>query len=515
MKEKKICENNACQYENDANTNFCVQCGALFTTNGASTSTPVPATLLGTEVCEHENNGNGKFCIKCGEPFVNDLEPSATATNHEPKGSDQVPPIQKKKSPSFLNKKLLIMLGALLVVLFGSYWILEKTFSNKDSLIATLEQVVVSDDADKFYEALTINDASDVEKKAYKQYLKENDVSEIANTLVKSISVLHESDQLLTQVATEDSEVDQFKVIKIKKFGLFNSYEIQPIKFKVFAETNSNAIEVSIDGQNKRLSTDESVSISKYLPGKYPYTVLWETEIGSVTVERQVDIWPSESNVLDGSLPMYEVDLIDGPYDEWNYLINGKQLNLKKYIVDGRFVVPEGVEFKLVATFKENGVLYESEPVQINGSAYPEFSFLKYEQKLELEAAKQELEREKEYAKQVAESEISSLIQNYLTIYSYGYVDALNTVISTDSAFYAQQAKYLQSLLDKNTQAEIDEYDIVSVQENGGGSYTVTVDELYTIIKPDANPKEVKQKSIYTVKLIDGEYLITGLKLGQ
>lgn len=511
MIEKKICENNACQHENDANTKFCVKCGEPFTTTAPS-ATPAP-TLLEPEVCEHVNNGNGKFCVKCGEPFVNDLEPSETVTNYETKVSEQVAPIQKKKSPSFLNKKLAIILGALLIVLAGSYWILEKTFSNKDSLITTLEQVVVSDDANKFYEALTI-DASDAEKKAYKEYLKESDVSEIANTLVKSISVLHESNQLLAQAATEDSEVDQFKIVKTKKFGVFKSYEIQPVKFKVFAETNSDAIEVSLNGQNKKLSTDESVSIGEYLPGKYTYAVLWETEIDSVKEERQVEIWPSESYVLDGNLSMYEVDLIDGPYDAWNYLINGKQLDLKKYAVDGRLVVPEGVEFKLVATFKEGGVLYESEPVEITGSTYPDFNFPTYEQKLEMEAAKQEAEREREYAKQEAEAGIRSLIGEYLRIYSYGYVEDLHTVISTDSAFYAQQTKYLQGLNDKNIQAEISDYDIVSVQEKSGGSYTVTVDERYMIYNPDANPKEVKQKSIYSVKFINGNFYITGLKLG-
>ena len=512
MKETKICENNACQHENDVSTKFCVKCGELFTTNTASSATPaLAAALFESEVCEHVNNGNGKFCVKCGEPFVNDSEPSKMATNYE---SEQAPPIQKKTSPSFLNKKLAIILGALIVVFSGSWFILEKMFSNKDSLITTLEQVVVSDDVDKFYEALTIDDASDGEKKAYKEYLKENDVSEIANTLVKSISILHDSDQLLTYAATADSEADHFKIVKTKKFGLFQSYEIQPIKFKVVAETNSDAIEVTLDGQKKQLSTEENIDVGEFLPGKYTYVVSWENEIGSVTEEQEIYVWPGESNILDGSLSMYEVDLFEGSYDEWSYLINGKQLDLKEYAVDGRLVVPEGVEFMLVATFKEDGVLYESEPVQIIGSTYLEFSFPKYEQKLELEAAKEEAAREREYAKQEAESEISSLLRDYLTIYSYGYVDSLSSVVSTESAFYGQQTKYLQSLIDKNTQAEIDEYDIVSIQENGVGSYTVTVDEVYTIYQPDANPKEVKQKSIYTVKLIDDEFYITGFKLG-
>lgn len=233
MNEKKICENNACQYENDANTKFCIKCGDPCTTDVASTHTQAPvAELFEPKVCEHVHNGNGNFCVKCGERFVNDSEPSAMAINYETEVSEQVLSVQKKKTPSFLNKKLAIILGTFVIVIAGSWWYLEKTFSNKNSLITTLEQVVVSDDAEKFYEALTIGDASNVEKKAYKEYLKENDVSQIANTLVKLISVLHESDLLLTKAAMEDSEVDQFKIVKTKKFGVFQSYEIQPIKFK-------------------------------------------------------------------------------------------------------------------------------------------------------------------------------------------------------------------------------------------------------------------------------------------
>lgn len=514
MKEKKICENVECQYENEVNTKFCVKCGEPFTGAVTTPSPWGPAKISSSEVCAHENNGNGKFCVKCGEPFENELEAPIVVKNDEPKVSNQEPPVNKKNSSPFLNKKLAIILGALLVLLSGGYWILNKTFSNKDSLIATFEEVVGSEDVDKFYEALTINDASDLEKKAYKQYLKEHDLSQMANALIKSINGLQKSDELLTQVSTEESQVSQFKVIKTKKFGVFHSYKILPIKFTLVAESNSDSIKVSIDGQNKQLSPDKNLSMGEYLPGEYPYTLKWETDFGSVKVERSVDILPSKTTVLDGNLPMAEVYLNDELYDEWNYLINGKQIDLDKYLVDGRLDVPEDGKFKLVATFKDDGVLYESEPVNIKGNTNPEFSFPTYEKKLEFEANKQSEEREKMQAKQVAESEISSLIQDYLTIYSSGYLDALNTVISTDSAFYDQQTKYLQNLLNKNVQSEINDYKIVSITDNGGGSYVVTVDETYTINKPDASPKEVKQKSIYTVKLIGGQYFITGLKLG-
>lgn len=511
MTQKKLCENQACQQENDVNTKFCVKCGQPFTTTSESAPKLSP---IKPDVCVHVNNGTGKFCVKCGELFVNNDEPSIPVAHDKIRRNHELRQVQKKKS-SFMNKKLAVILAALLVVIVASWWILEKTLSNKDSLTTTLEQVVVSGDVNKLYEVLTLVEVSDVEKKAYKEYLKENGVSEIANTLVKSINVLHESNQLLTQAATEDSEADQFKIVKTKKIVVFQSYEIRPIKFKIFAETNSDDIELSMAGENKQLSVEENVAVGEYLPGEYPYSLTWSNEIGSVKKERKFYVRPTKSNVLDGTLPMYEVDLIDGPYNEWTYLINGKQLDLKQYVDDGRLVVPEDMEFTLVATFKEGAVVYESEPVQITGTTYPDFNFPKYKQKLEMEVAKEEAEREREEAKLEAEVKIATLISDYLMIYSNGYVDALDTVISTDSEFYSQQTKYLQSLNDKNTQAEVNDYNIVSFKENGSDSYTVIVDERYTIYTPNANPNQVTQKSIYTVKLIGSDYYITGLKLGK
>lgn len=143
--------------------------------------------------------------------------------------------------------------------------------------------------------------------------------------------------------------------------------------------------------------------------------------------------------------------------------------------------MPEGEVFKLLAAFKEDDVFYESEPVEIMDSTYPEFNFPKYEQKLEIEAAEQEDERERKYAKRETELKIASLIRDYLIIYSYGYLDTIDTVISTDSAFYAQQTKYLHEFIDKDIQTEIGDYSIVSFKENSIGSYTVTVGVLHDI----------------------------------
>ena len=183
MTQVKICE--TCQHENVMDTKFCVKCGQPFTHNTfVSLEKEVQVEY---EVCDHVNNGNGDFCIKCGEPFLNNEKPVAPIKKVN---KNESAPVQRQKPASTKNKKLVIILGALLIVLAASWWILEKTFSNKDDLISTLEQVVSSDDVDKFYDVLSVEDASDTEKKAYKQYLEESGVSEMANNMVKMVNRL-------------------------------------------------------------------------------------------------------------------------------------------------------------------------------------------------------------------------------------------------------------------------------------------------------------------------------------
>ncbi|MEG0260518.1 MAG: hypothetical protein RR651_11655 [Lysinibacillus sp.] len=499
MTQIKICE--ACLHENVVDTKFCVQCGQPLANNSTFVSFEKEVKVE-PKVCEHVNNGSGKFCIKCGEPFSNYEEPAPVVPITQV-NTDELAPVKKQKLPSTKNKKLVIILGVLLIVSAASWWILEKTLSNKADLIATLEHVVVSDDVDKFYDVLAVEDISDTEKKAYKQYLEENNIGEIANELVKSVNTLHGSDELVAQASTKDTETNQFNIVKSKKFGLFQSYTIKPVKYKVLVETYDNAVELNFGDENKKLSTEKPVNIGEYLPGNYTYSIAWKHEIGSVEEDLEFYVWPSEENVLEAKFDYYEVDLTGGYYDEWDYLANGKPIDTK-LINDGRILVPKGVEFKLKATLEEDGVVYESEEVKITDSIYLTLSFPKYDEKLK-----------NDYLKETTEIDIASLIHDYLNIYSNGDVARLSSVISTDSAFYKDQSKYLQSLVDQNIESVINHFEIVDTKENSENSYTVTVNESYMLSKPDAEPNVVNQKSIYTVKLIGSQYYITSLKLGK
>lgn len=497
MTQMKICE--ICQYENEMYTKFCVNCGQPFANNSESVSFGNEVQVK-PEVCDHTNNGSGNFCVKCGKPFLNNEE---LVTPIKQVTTDESSPVQRQKPPSTKNKILVIVFGGLLILLAVSWWILEKTVSNKDELIATLEQVVTSDDVDKFYDVLSVEDVSNAEEKAYKQYLEEKGVSEIANELVKSVNTLHGSDELIIQASTKDVETDQFNIVKSKKFGLFQFYTIKPVKYKLLAETNDDSVELNFVDENKKLSTKKAIKIGEYLPGNYTYSIAWKNEIGSVEEEREFYVWPSKENVLEATFHYYEVDLTGGYYDEWDYITNGKPID-RKLINDGRILVPEGLEFTLKATFEEEGVVYESEDVKITDSIYLTYSFPEYDEKLK-----------NDYIKETAEFDIASLIDDYLYIYSNGDVAGLSSVISMDSAFYKEQTEYLQNLVNKNIEAVINDYEIIDRKENDDNSYTVTVNESYMIYKPDAETNVVNQKSIYTVKLIGSQYYITAFKLGN
>lgn len=501
MTGNNICTNSLCLYENDKDSKFCVKCGEPFTSIAPS-SPPLSANAT---VCKHETNG-GKFCVKCGQLVVAVQEPTNVLPTTEGIKSKRVPSAQNEKKKPTLPKIMLISLGALVVLLAAGYWILGKTISNKDDIISSLVQVAKSEDSVRFSEILTYSNGEETdEERAYSEYLEGIDISEMANLLAKSIKNLDASDQASLKVGLEGEGIKQFKIVKTKKIGLFPYYEIQPIKFKVFATANNSNMSIVFNNNETIMLKGEKVEIGEFLPGPYKYSISWKSDIDSILEERQFYVYPSEENELEAYLESFAIHLYNEPgLQDWTYYVNGKEVNMETDLIEERLVVPNGVKLKLSASFKEDGVVYKSNEVELSqNNTYFELEFPEYTAKVASEAEKANREEEIHY-----------LIDRYLTIYSNGDVGLLHLVISSNSNFYKQQTQYLQSLLNKSTSAIIDDYHITSIQESGSNTYIVTVNETYTILKPDETAKEVSQKSIYTVKQIGGSYYITDLKLG-
>ncbi|MBD3108843.1 hypothetical protein IEO70_10750 [Bacillus sp. AGMB 02131] len=460
--------------------------------------------LCQNPACQQENGVNSKFCLKCGHKFTQSTQHVSQKELLQKNISSIKALVKEIKVPSFINRKILILTGAIVALVLITVIVLGMTSSNKSEILDTLERVTVSGDVDNLYDIFTIDEVTELEEQVYKDYLENNDVGLTANSLVEAIEYLHESDQALVYASSQYSYADEFKVTMTKKLGIFKSYEIQPIKYEVTAVANEDDIELVFDEQDISLSTDSEIVIGEYLPGKYPYTLFWENLLGSTKEEREVYVAPTELNELDGRVSYYKVALENDEFPELDYYINGEKKDTTNYVEDGMLLVPEGADFELTASFEEDGVLYESETLLIDGSSYYTFEFPKYNENIQAESAKQN-----------AYKYIDSLINSYLSIYTSGDIGNLSTVISEDAPFLKEQTKYLQGLIEKDIQLAINHFEILNMTEIRTGSYTVSVRESYTIQKPNKSAEEMIQESIYGVDIIDGVFYITSLKLAN
>lgn len=112
-----------------------------------------------------------------------------------------------------------------------------------------------------------------------------------------------------------------------------------------------------------------------------------------------------------------------------------------------------------------------------------------------------------------ARDQISYLIYSYLEAYTSGDISSLEYYVHPSTLFYSEQLNYMNSLNAQGVVVELIDYTINSIEQIAVNKYQVTVDEFYTIDKPQKGFSDTTQTSLYTIELINGEFYITALAL--
>ncbi|OCS90408.1 TcaA NTF2-like domain-containing protein [Caryophanon latum] len=506
-----ICPNEACRQQNDAHVKFCIHCGHTL------------AARQNKLVCQHDYEGDAAFCRRCGErrPFPRSFNKPTTVAAARPEAT--TPKIEKKRSRKALLPLVLI---AIFAMLSGGTWVAASSyFANEKQLVEQLQQAADTQNTELFLDALTI-DASDEQKEAYETYIHESDVlSNRVQSILSALDVLKNDERTSITTAISSATVNEYVITKEKKLGLFPYYSISPLPFEVVATTNIQDAYVQLDSEEQKI--DEATILGHYLPGQYMYTAVWKSPFGSTEEPYALHVTPTEQNELDANFGLYEVAVPDAVYDDFTYYVNGVALDKATYAPDNVLYIPEGVTITLTASFTEDGIAYESDPLEINSDMYMTVMFPEHDAKItaqeQAQAAQQQAAEEVQIAQQVAveqaqteqqaEAEINNLLQQYLSMYSAGNVNSLHEVIHTSSSFYGEQTAYLQSLLNRNIQSSATSYSISSINLHTNDHFTVNVSENYSITKPNEGTNNIVQKSTYTVKRIDGQLYITALQL--
>ncbi|MDM5251006.1 hypothetical protein [Lysinibacillus sp. G4S2] len=112
-----------------------------------------------------------------------------------------------------------------------------------------------------------------------------------------------------------------------------------------------------------------------------------------------------------------------------------------------------------------------------------------------------------------ARYQISYLIYSYLDAYTSGDIPSLEYYVHPSTPFYSEQLNYMNSLNAQGVVVELIDYTINSIEQIAVNKYQITVDEFYTIDKPQKGLSDATQTSLYTIELIDGEFYITALEI--
>jgi hypothetical protein len=117
-------------------------------------------------------------------------------------------------------------------------------------------------------------------------------------------------------------------------------------------------------------------------------------------------------------------------------------------------------------------------------------------------------------------SEISDLMDGYITDFddavNLGDIYYIGDYMDSGSSIYQEQTNFVQSTYEKNISERLVDYHIDSISPINEGVYTVVCTETFTIYKSgDYEGSDKTLKNTYTIKNIDGEFLITDIKVSQ
>lgn len=118
--------------------------------------------------------------------------------------------------------------------------------------------------------------------------------------------------------------------------------------------------------------------------------------------------------------------------------------------------------------------------------------------------------------KEEAAETASAYVARFATAVNSGTITYVSNYIAPDSEFYRKQSKYVEDLYERDISEELIDLEVLEVNKVDENTYKVKMFEEFNIYNWDTG--EAKNKSfrnIYTLKRIDGEFLITELQVAE
>ncbi|MFS0600343.1 TcaA NTF2-like domain-containing protein [Peribacillus frigoritolerans] len=317
------------------------------------------------EQCLASNDFNAKFCLKCGHAFSSE-EPVMAAGER----TLSRPVIWKK--PWFIS---VISMVILVVVLYVTGLFLY----NKNTVITAATKAAETDNVELLFEQITVPANVKYSEGSYKDYLKENNLHTIADTIESVVTRLAEDKESAPYVLDANGN-RLLEVIKQKKFGIYSTYTLQAVGYELNAQANME--DVTFEMLDETTTTDESghTSLGMLLPGTYTLDAKATSSTGDLTHKLQI-VHPTgfEESTAEVYFETYDIYL-DTPYPEAELIIDGETTGqtIAQY-GDVIASVPEGQTVSVSAVLEVDDDTYKSEKFEVSSEETVYFEFPEYE----------------------------------------------------------------------------------------------------------------------------------------
>jgi uncharacterized membrane protein YvbJ len=278
--------------------------------------------------CGHKIADGHEFCSECGQPV-------SSGQNKPEQSSQRAAKTPSNKKMSKKSKGIVASVIALVVLLGGTYYTVNKTIMSPKAVSEGFVKAVKEKDIEKVKSYVNEGQmelkANNEQTEAFITYLTENPktFSDIADVLDSEATAFENADSkeeqaVLNSVESEEGYADLHK--EGKKWGLFDHYTVRIHPFYANVTSEEDNTEIFID--NKKVSTVNSNdkaedNVGPFLPGKHEIKAVVNGTYGKIDETEKINT--ANGREINVSFDWYDhyVDVYSD-YEDATLYVNGK-----------------------------------------------------------------------------------------------------------------------------------------------------------------------------------------------
>lgn len=444
------------------------------------------------------------FCKQCGKAYA-EGQTFCKECGASIKGKEAFSQPEQRKPMKKSHKIIMVTALVLLAGLYGGHQYMKSLYT-PDKTVESFATAVSKGDVKRAEKLMDLDSIKwgkdDKGLKAYLAYL-DTDLPYLTDQLEGHARAFNEG-KLAPATITDENGNGLFTFMKGEKaFGIYDTYTLKVIPFKMNVYSDIETFEVSLDGEKATISEGNHV-IKGVLPGERPLTGTFDGSYSTFKEKQDLSFTEAYDNELEVSIDFGAAYVYVDEYEEISaILINGKKQEklphdtpLGPFATDGSVTVTGEFEYK--------GKTYKSVPqkVQTSGSNFLTFEYPELDDIREAEEAA--FEQEAAEAQEAVETEGN--IRNFIEDYTYESVQARNEgdfwlveyMHHPDGEAYAESRDFIEYLYENDIKEEVIDLKVISIEEDGS-DYIVTTQETFNIYDSAGDVSRKSYKTKYRI----------------